>query len=146
MKRFKFRLETVLQHRERERDEAKAVLVKANQALSEAEQEKSRLRHLELENALSIQEVSSVAQVRLNDLVASGLRQRIANQSKLIEQRQEAVAKAMDAFKVASMELKTVTTLKERKLQEYNKHVAEAELAFLDELATQRSAAATKRG
>ena len=46
----------------------------------------------------------------------------------------------MEIYMEASKELKAVTTLKERKLQEFNKHVAEAELEYLDEMVTQRAA------
>ena len=78
--------------------------------------------------------------VLLNDQIAQGLRQRMANQRGVIELKEQDVAKAMEVYMEASKELKAVTTLRERKLQEFNKHVAEVESAYLDELATQRAA------
>ena len=143
MKKFKFRLQTVLEHRGRIRDEAKVSLLKANQALDEAQQELTRLELLELQNTLSIQEVSPVASVMLNAQIAIGLRQRIGDQRAIIVLREEDVGKAMEVYMESSKELKSVTTLKERKLQEYNQQVAEMEFASLDEQAIQR---AFKRG
>ena len=140
MKKFKFRLQTVLEYREKVRDDSKAEVVKANQALQEAQDELARLAQLELENTLSIQDVSPVAMVLLNDQIAQGLRQRVANQRGVIELREQDVAKAMEVYMEANRELKAVSTLRERKLQEFNKHVAEVESAYLDELATQRAA------
>ena len=140
MKKFKFRLQTVLEYRERSRDDCKAEVVIANQALEQAQNEHSRLETLELQNTLSIQEVSPVSRVLLNAQISQGLRQRISDQKAIIELREKDVAKAMEIYMEASKELKAVTTLKERKLQEFNKHVAEKEATFLEELSTQRAA------
>lgn len=140
MKKFKFRLQTVLEYRERIRDDAKAEVVKANQALEQAQNELTRLEALEIQNILSIQEVSPVSTVLLNAQIAQGLRQRIVDQKVVIEQKEKEVAKAMEVYLETSKELKAVTTLKERKLQEFNKHVAEKEATFLEELSTQRAA------
>ena len=140
MKRFKFRLQTVLEYRERIRDDCKAEVVKANQALVQAQDELQRLLQLEIENILSIQQVTHVSAVQLNAQIAQGLWHRIANQRAVIVLREQDVTKAMEIYLEASKELKAVTTLKERKLQEYNQHIAEVEAAYLDELATQRAA------
>lgn len=139
MKNFKFRLQTVLEYRDRVRNDRKGELVKANQALSEAQSELSRLENLELQNTLSIQDVSPVSLVLLNAQIASGLIQRIQNQKGIIELREADVAKAMEAYNEASKDHKAVCTLKERKLQEFNKKVAEADAAYLDELSIMRA-------
>ena len=139
MKKFKFRLQKVLEHREKVKDDRRAELLEANHILADAEAELQRLLSLEVENALQIQQVSSASMVFLNAQISEGLRNRVAHQREVIKEKQALVAKALEAFTEANVELKAVSTLKERKLQEYNKVTAEREAAFLDELAIQRS-------
>jgi flagellar FliJ protein len=146
MKKFKFRLQSVLEYRQRICDDLKGELLKANQALALVEQDLLRMQTLLSENLLDIQGVVPVSQVLLNAQISQALGLKIDQAKALIEIRQQEVQSALDAYQEASKDLKAVNVLKERKLQEYNKQLAEYESATLDELAIQRSAKSAFKG
>ena len=140
MKKFKFRLQTVLDYRERVCDQLKGELLKANQALLEAEQEVLRLEHLFLENTLNIQELMTASSVQLNAQLSQSLNLKIEKAKETVEIKKQQVAHALEAYQEATKELKAVNVLKERKLHEFNLKLAEHESLALDELAVQRAA------
>lgn len=140
MKKFKFRLQAVLDFRERSCEQLKGELLKANQLLTESEQEVSRLENIYSQNIFNNQEVRPVAEVLLNAHTNQSLNLKIEQAKLIVEQKQQAVDQALELFQEASKELKSVSVLKERKLQEFDKKLAEHESSSLDELAVQRAA------
>ncbi len=140
MKKFKFRLQSVLEYREKVCDRLKGELLKANQALAEAENEVKRLEALYLENTLDIQGVRPVSELILNAHNSQSLSLKIEHAKELVEQKKQEVEAALEAYQEASKELKSVNVLKERKLHEFNKRLAEHESSSQDELAVQRAA------
>lgn len=139
MKRFKFRLQTVLEYRERIRDDRKADLIQANQLLQEGEDDLQRLLTLERENLVSDQQVMEASVLLLQGQIADGLRVRIEGQRTQIEELRKSAEAALEAYQEANKEVRAVEILKERKLQEFNEMVQKHDFELIDEQAIQRA-------
>ena len=138
MKKFKFRLERVLQFRTVVKDERLRDLTLKNAKLRE---EQDRLNTLELaarRNQNESDGVMLIESLYMRGLYASRLKEEIVNQRLTIIKCEEEVTVAMAAYIEASKELKSLTTLKDRKRTEYLDYVAHEDAKFLDELATQK--------
>lgn len=138
MKKFKFRLERVLQFRTAVKDEKLRDLTLKNAKLRE---EQDRLHALEdaiLRNQNASEGVALVESFYMRGLYSSRLKEEIAQQGLAIIKCEEAVTEAMAAYIEASKELKSLTTLKDRKRAEYLDYLAHEDAKFLDELATQK--------
>jgi flagellar FliJ protein len=139
MKRFRFRLQRVLDLRVQIRDEARQELVRRNQ---ERDYQINILRHLEDEyRRTSIQEGGTYS---AGDLVLLGTY--CARLQKQIEHQQEVVAKArkeaeqaQERYVETSRDAKALEMLREKKLQEHTEQMLREEGAMLDEIAIQRA-------
>ena len=138
MKRFRFRLQRVLDIRVQFRDEARQELVLLN---AERDQQISVLNQLELEFAkLGLKEGGTYSANELVALGAYGERLTIA-----IDQQKIVVAKAIQAadaalvkYIEASRDAKAIEMLKDKRLGEFNAEEAREEGKLLDEIAVQR--------
>lgn len=138
MKKFKFRLERVMQFRRAVKDEKLRDLTVVNAKLRE---EVSRLEALEGAQRRNSNEGDGVTLVEsfyMRGLYASRLKEEIAKQLTVITECEEQVQQALAAYIEASKELKTLTMLKDRKRAEYIDYIAREDAKFLDELATQK--------
>jgi flagellar export protein FliJ len=138
MKKFKFRLERILQFRLAVKDERLRELTLKNMKLKE---EQGRLEALEQaveRNQNASEGVQLVESFYMRGLYAARLKEEIVNQRLAIIKCEDEVQVAMAAYIEASKELKSLTTLKDRKRAEYMEYVAHEDAKFLDELATQK--------
>lgn len=138
MKRFKFRLQRVLDMRVQIRDKARQELVRRN---SERDHEISVLAHLEGEyRRVTMEEggMYSASQLVLFGAYAERLELEIKNQKLIVAKAIEQAAIAQERYVEASRDAKALEMLREKKLKEYNDEALRQEGAFLDELAITR--------
>ena len=139
MKKFKFRLEKVLQFRRIVKDEKKRLFMEALASLQSAE---ARLEFLESERLRPY--VTEGTIISSNDLFLSGLYgaklvEAIAWQRIAVKECNDKAEEARAEFIEASKEVEVLEKLKEKRQNEYNEHVSKEEGKFLDELAVQRA-------
>lgn len=137
MKKFKFRLERVLRYRRAIRDEKLRDLMLKNAKLKESE---DRLATLEDEMRRDSPEsgIVPVESLYMRGLYAARLKDEIINQRLVIVQCESEVQEALAAYVEASKDVKTLTTLKDKRRTEYMDYVAHEDAKFLDELAVQK--------
>ncbi|MBN8549613.1 MAG: flagellar FliJ family protein [Deltaproteobacteria bacterium] len=138
MKKFKFRLERVLQFRTAVKDEKLRELTLKNVKLREEQDRLSALEGAMRRNQNEAEGVVLIESFYMRGLYSSRLKEEIVNQRLTIIKCEEEVREAMAAYIEASKELKSLTTLKDRKRTEYLEYVAHEDAKFLDELATQK--------
>jgi flagellar FliJ protein len=138
MKRFKFRLQRVLDMRVQIRDKARQELVRRN---NERDHEVSVLAHLEEEyRRITMEEggMYSASQVVLFGAYGERLEVAIKNQKLVVAKAIEAAQVAQGRYVEASRDAKALEMLQEKKLKEYNEELLRQEGAVLDELAITR--------
>ena len=138
MKKFKFRLERVLNYREAIREEKKTELAKKNAELNERVSKLEMLEEAFLKNEAALDESGNVSLLRIAGLYAARLKSEIANQIVSIEEAQEEVEVARIEYIEAAKDAKTLDTLKQKKLEEYKEYIAKEDEKFLDEMTIQK--------
>lgn len=138
MKKFKFRLQRVLEFRHTLTKEKERELMKCNQELQSAEQR--------VEEILAAQDTADGGDARVTsmaELIAEGDYYR-ALQNALVCERlhvleaAEAVERAREAYVEKAIEEESLVKLKERKLEQHREEVRKFEKKELDALVTQR--------
>ncbi len=137
-KRFKFRLQRVLDYREAIKSERKRELLVKNQELSEGQQRLSELayaianNHLRQDSMLTIEELQLVGNytVRLKQMIDW-------QRAKIISLEKEA-AEALERYIEASKDVEALQVLKRKREEDHRRYVEQEESKFLDELTTQR--------
>ncbi len=140
IKRFKFRLQRVLDYRQILKTEKLAVLTEATRNLRSAEE---RLRQLEAEasknNLLEGGEISGNI-LYLHGLFSQGVSRWIAEIRVKIADLQTKREHALQEFIAASKDVRALELLKQKKMQEYDAKILAFDAGQLDELAVQRAA------
>jgi flagellar protein FliJ len=139
MKRFKFRLERVLQYRQVVKEEARRELLLKN---SELQEELAQLQGLEQAAAAAAQQqerARSAAELHLLALYAARMRQEIEKQQKRVAKARAAAEEAQRIYVAAAKEAEALRLLKQKRRTEYLEVCEKEEQKFLDELNTQRS-------
>ena len=139
MKKFQFRLDRVLQYRGLVKDEKTRELVLArNKAFDCAE----RLKELEaaaLMNKLEENLECTAEELFLISAYGHKLRCDIERQEEKLEEAKKNVEIARAAYIDAAKDEKSLSTLKQHKLDEYRDYLAKEELKSNDELVVQRA-------
>lgn len=153
MKRFKFRLQKVLDYRSRICEEKRQELGRKNferdQAIEHLENLRSSLRELRYveggtESApASIPGVASGPVVSVHQFIMVGnyatrLEKEIERQMVVVEEASEAAEQARQRYVEASKDVKALDTLKEKKLSDYNEERLKHDEQSLDEMTVQR--------
>lgn len=146
MKKFRFRLERVLQYRQTIKREKHRDLIKEQILLQE---------HLNLLVGLE-QELQSVGvedgavilarDVKMLGDYAGRLRSNISDTQREIEEAQKRVERAREIYQEAAKEAEALEKLKARKNSEFQAYVLKEEEKFLDELAVMRFEVKPKEG
>ncbi|MDR2900254.1 MAG: flagellar export protein FliJ [Treponema sp.] len=140
MKRFKFKLEKLLEIRAYKEQEAKIALGHAIGEVTRIENEMKSIAVKRLEaTALRFKPGSSASEMQYADLYILRLDRAV---DKLMEDAAKAelkVSEARDIFLEASKEKKILEKLKEKKEKDYKKFVLSEEDKALDEITTQRA-------
>ena len=141
MKRFRFRLQRILDIREQIRDEARQELGRRNAELAH---EQSVLRGLEAELA-GLQSGSdgivSAEEFMLTGAYAVRVQKLIEQQYVRIEEARKLVIAAQERYIQANKDAKALEMLRDKKREAYEQEVLKEEINRLDEVATQRAAA-----
>lgn len=139
MKRFKFRLQRILDIREQIRDEARQELGRRNAVLAH---EQSVLRGLEAELLrLNAGEngIVTASELLLTGAYAQRIQKLIEQQALKVEEARKAVVEAQERYIQANKDAKALEMLKEKRKAEYDHEVLKEEINQLDEIATQRA-------
>lgn len=137
VKRFRFRLEKVLQIRVRTRDMRAGELATANSLVQRIEGDIESTRERQLTNEVSSQ-VASGASIILCDLFGRRLEREIVALLNDLEEAKELANIALSRYLEASKEVKALEALRDRRRAEYEELVLKKEQDALDELSTLR--------
>lgn len=140
MKKFRYRLQKVLQVREKLKSEAQRELLARNAELSAETTQKEALLQAYLANRIQEGAVITHGELITSSGYAARLQDEMAHADLRIQKATEAVAEATAKFIEASKNEKVLSTHKEKKVAEYREEVFKEDERFLDELATQRAA------
>ncbi len=138
MKKFKFRLEKVLQFRHSVKEERLRELHGAFRALREAEDAVIAREEAYSLNRIEDGGIMPIEQIQMRASYSERLKGEIANLKLKIIDLEQNVETARQAYIEANQEAEVLVKLKEKKQQSYNEMVAKAEEQFLDELTTQK--------
>jgi flagellar FliJ protein len=139
MKRFKFRLQRILDIREQIRDEARQELGRRNAVLAH---EQSVLRGLEAELLrLNAGEngIVTARELLLTGAYAQRIQKLIEQQALKVEEARKAIVEAQERYIQANKDAKALEMLREKRRAEYDHEVLKEEINQLDEVATQRA-------
>ncbi len=140
MKRFRFRLEKVLEHRKRIKEERKKVLLEKNLRVRELEDEIERIdRELAKDHGESGTQAANTKEMQ--QLVAryrSRLRAELVELELNLIQAKEEQEAALELYKEAAKDEEALVKLRERKESEHLEHFLKEEEKFLDEVNVQR--------
>jgi flagellar export protein FliJ len=138
MKKFKFRLERVLQYRHILKDERMRILLECQYRLKLAREKLEELERAAFNNEMPADKLLTAEEVLLRGIFSTSLKDQIVDQRLKILEAEECVQAAMSEYIEASKDAKTLDTLKARRRAEYEEYVQKEETKFLDELATQK--------
>ncbi|WP_371371260.1 flagellar export protein FliJ [Sporomusa aerivorans] len=141
MKKFHFRLETLLKFRKMQEEQAQIKLAEANTRL---QQEKAILADFEAQllNTLVLlgkeQETSlTIDTLKSYSLYIDKIKRDIATQQERVEKAVAEHQECLRAMEFAMKQRKLVDNLKDKRLQQYNEELLQEEQKILDELGTQ---------
>ena len=139
MKKFKFRLEKVLQYREIIKTEKKRELSLRLAILREAEDKLDALVSAQLENNVPQDAVLSANEYLMRGQYGARLKNEIIKQRLVIIEAEKKVEEARLEYIEAAKETRTLDMLKDKKKEQYEELVRHEESKILDETVTQRS-------
>ena len=140
MKRFKFRLEKILQFRESIKADKLRELQIATAKLQEAQEHLEFLKQEFIKGQIAENETLLVSEVYIRSSYCERLKREVEFQIEQIALRQQEVQVARDAYVEASREFETLDRLRGKRHSEYLVELAKEEEKFLDELVTQKAA------
>lgn len=143
MRKFKFRLATVLSHRQRLEDEALRVLAQSQRKYQEDLAKKAQLLS-DLSSALNRRETLGIDPIgirefQLEQLNITGIKQRIIQQDQALVRASRAVEKSLRAYLAAKRQTRTIERLREKDLAEFKRALNKKEQKELDELTVMRA-------
>lgn len=138
-KRFKFRLQKVLEYRHMLKSDAQKELLVANNTLFSEQRILTDLETALLQNELTSNQVLSVGEIELYDQYSLRLRNDIGHQKVRVEEAVEAAEIARLAYIEAAKEAETLDKLKSKRKEEYRVYLEKEHEKFLDEFTTQRN-------
>jgi flagellar FliJ protein len=139
MKKFKFRLEKVLEYRLSIKGEMKRVLLEANQKLQAVEAERDRLLGELMRYEFSGGEVLTIGELELRASYRERTKSMFSEALALAAVREEEVKSALEAYIASAKDANVLEALKKRRFEEYRERIEKAEEQSLDETAVQRA-------
>jgi flagellar FliJ protein len=141
MKRFRFRLQRVLDIREQICDELRQELALRNQEL---QQQLNVLAYLDSEferSRITENGMLTAREVEMTGAYCARVQQQIVEQRVRVEHAKAAVAEAQERYIQANKDAKAIDMLKDKKRAQYHEEVLKEEMNQLDEFAVQRASA-----
>jgi flagellar FliJ protein len=146
VKKFKFRLESVLRYRQNTEENEKAVLANLNAELANFMQQLEDLRseyaYRAKEFEVTAQSGVTVQDIRANHAFLKNIEYGIELKLEEIEAQNKLIARQTAVVVRAMQDTKTLDRLKERKFEIYTKEAEKAQEKFIEELALQKRVAA----
>jgi flagellar FliJ protein len=146
MKRFKFRLQRVLDVRERVCDEARQELVAKNAARDEEQRILQNLQAEFLRERMEEGGTYSASELLLVGEYQARVKEATKQQEGVVEKAEAEADEAKEKYVAASKDVKTMEKLKETRLIEHTEAVLKEQGAELDELTVQRHGKKDKSG
>lgn len=138
MKKFKYRLERVLLHRQAIKREKLRELMLRNHTLQKDQERLAELERNQLKHRLGDDQVLDAYELMMIGAYADKLREDIATQHETIRSSEKAVEEAKAEYVEASKDAEALEKLKDKKLEQYTEIVRKHEEQFLDELTVLR--------
>lgn len=142
MKRFQFRLETLLKIRKRAEEQAQILLSAAIKELNNHQRQFDRLKS-SLEQAFidfSLRDKQlTINELQIYDRHIDALRTKLLQQQELIETSMAKRDECLKTFETAAQKRKLIEKLKAKRMHEYQKIMLQEEQKIIDELAGQIS-------
>ena len=140
MARFRYKMQSILDIKEKLETKAKQDFAQANQRLMEEEEKLDALKRRKeayLEEGIQIRlQVIDVRKIRENKMAVMKMDEYILQQSKEIAKAQKQVERARAALQQVMQERKVHEKLKEKSFQEFMKEEQQKENSQIDELTT----------
>ena len=140
MARFRYKMQSILDIKEKLETKAKQDFAQANQRLMEEEEKLDALKRRKeayLEEGIQIRlQVIDVRKIRENKMAVMRMDEYILQQSKEIAKAQKQVERARAALQQVMQERKVHEKLKEKAFQEFMKEEQQKENSQIDELTT----------
>lgn len=138
MKKFKYRLDRVLNYRQTVKGEKKRELYQKNMSLLEAERHLKWLEDAALNNRLSESGEIAANLLYLAGLFGARLEREIVDQESAVAEASEEVETARQAYIEAAKEAEALVILKQKRFNEYLDYVNKEDNKQLDELVVQK--------
>jgi flagellar protein FliJ len=141
MKSFRFRLESVLDHRRRLEEEEAQELARVRRKQKKAQETRAELEGLLDAETSALtwgEEANPVGLLRTKQALVDHLRARVDSAADREGQAAEAVIRQRAAYRVAFQEREVLSRLRERKREEWDADGRRREQLHLDETATTR--------
>lgn len=138
MKKFKFRLEKVLQFRRIIQDEKKRIM---NIAMRELREMEDKIEYLEAEftrNIVNEGMIITIAELSLKGAYGERLKNEIVQGKLSLIDINERLEEARREYVIATQEVEVLEKLKEKKHEQYQEMIMQHEQKILDELVIQR--------
>ncbi len=136
MKKFRFRLEKVLQYRSVVKSEKLRELTLANHAVSEIELRIEQIKTAQLEN--SLEGAVTPEQLQLSGQYGRRLEKELTDAKLALIRAQSEAEKALAAYREAAKEEEALVHLKKKKKAAYIEYIRHEEEKFLDEISVQK--------
>jgi flagellar export protein FliJ len=139
MKRFKYRLERVLEYRKLVKDDKVRELLHRNNKLFADNEKLKELQIAELLNRIDEETLLTAEEVLRISMYGERIRAAVDFQKVVVIQSEDAVKEATAEYIEAAKDEKTLATHKDRKLAEYTDYANNEDAKSVDELNIQRS-------
>ncbi len=138
MKKFRYRLERVLEHRRSIRRDKQIVLIRAQSQLNDLIEEYNQLEEALSRAQLDEGIITTVEAIQTRGEYGARLRAEMETKKTSIAEAEIAVEEARVEFQEAAKEAEALEKLKERKATEYKRYHEQEELKLLDEMTVMR--------
>jgi flagellar FliJ protein len=143
VKRFQFRLETLLNIRKRREEECKALLGRKNREVLAAKQSLDRLRAAFLDLQASEKkkrtDVRSVIELRYSVSYRFKLRQDILGQNRVVENMKSQAVELRNRLIRATQQRRAIELVRERRYEQWRLERTREEQNFIDDIAQRRA-------
>lgn len=138
MKKFKFRLQRVLDYRKLVKDERLRDLLDANYRVEHEKHHLEQLESAQSKNEIEHGKAIDSAFVFLRGVYGLWLKDSIAEQQIEVKSAEEQAEKALSAYIESAKDMKALELLKDRKLNEYRQYLDSEDIKNLDEISVQK--------
>lgn len=138
MKKFKFRLERVLEYRNALKKEKERELALKNAQLARAEQVVEEITEAQNNAAVPGGGLTTMAELMLHGDYHQFLQDALVNQRLLVLEAAHAVEQARDAYLEKAIEAETLENLKRKRAEEHREQARKEERKEADKLTVQR--------